>query len=234
MAKVLRIKVIEIQLFPFGAIAIMENITKYGGIEELAVASAGPITSLIIALLSFYFKGIFNELIFKYNLALFLFNLIPVLPLDGGRIFRNILLLRTSYKKATKILTTFGKILAILIILFNTYLLTVGVITITYIITGIFIFIGATKEEKNCSYIYLLSRNNRKKKILKRKGRGIRVLSVSKATYLKSIIEQFSPLNVCIIRVLDARGGIIKEFSEADIIDGFLAKGYYCKIYDIF
>ena len=232
-AKILGINVMEIQLFPFGAIAIMENITKYGGIEELIIASVGPITSLIIALVFFQFEGNFSDLVFKYNFALFLFNLIPALPLDGGRILRNILLLRLSYKRATKILTICGKVLAILIVLFNTYLLIIGITTLSYIITGIFVFIGAIKEERNCSYVYLLSRNNKKKRVLKRKGRGIRLLTVSKATDLKSIIEQFSPMNICIIRVLDERGGILKELSEADILDGFLAKDYYSKVKDI-
>ena len=232
-AKVLGIKVLEIQLFPFGAIVIMENITKYGGFEELIIALFGPIMSLIIALIFFHFKNIDNDLIFKYNFALFLFNLIPALPLDGGRIIRNIILIRLSYKKATKLLTNCGKMLAIVIILFNIYLIINGEITIAYIITAIFIFAGAIKEEKNCSYVYLLNRNTKKEKALKEKGFSTRVLNGSKETHLKSIIDQFSPRNICKIRIYDERGNIITELSEADIMNGFLLKGYYCKVKDI-
>ncbi len=233
MAKALGINVLELHIFPFGAIAIMENISKYGGLEESLIAISGPLLSFFIALMALYSKVPTSDLIFKYNLALFLFNLIPALPLDGGRIMRNILLLRLSYKKATKILTRMGKVLAIIIMLFNTYIIIQGQLTLIYIVTGVFIFFGAIKEEKNSSYLYLLNRNNKKKKLLKKKGFNERVLISSKGTYLKNIIEQFSPRNICIIRVYDEQGYIIKELSEADIMNGFFLKGYYCKIEDI-
>ncbi|NLN47596.1 MAG: hypothetical protein GX154_00520, partial [Clostridiales bacterium] len=169
VAKKLGIKIFEVQFFPFGAIAIMENITKYGGLEELLIAISGPLMSLFVALVFFYSKVPDNDLIFKYNFALFAFNLIPALPLDGGRIMRNIIVMRTSYKKATKILINSGKLLAIGLILFNIYLIINNVITVAYMITAIFIFFGALKEEKNCSYVYLFNRNNKKEKMLKKR-----------------------------------------------------------------
>lgn len=232
-AKKLGIKIFEIQFYPFGAIAIMENITKYGGFEELLIAISGPLMSLLIALIFFYFKVPYNDLIFKYNFALFTFNLIPALPLDGGRIMRNILLMRTSYKKATKILINFGKLLAIGLVGFNIYLIVNGVLTIAYMVTGIFIFFGALKEEKNCSYVYLFNRNNKKEKMLKRKKCKKRLLTGSRGTYLRDIIEQFSPNNICEINVYDENKNIYIRMSEADIINGFLVKGYYSKIEDI-
>ncbi len=232
-AKKLGIKILEIQFFPFGAIAIMENITKYGGFEELLIALSGPVMSLLIALIFFYFKVPANDLIFKYNFALFLFNLVPALPLDGGRIMRNIIIMRTSYKKATKILINTGKLLAIGLVLFNIYLIINNEITAAYIITAIFIFFGALKEEKNCSYVYLLNRNNKKEKKLKRKNYKKRLLIGSKGTYLKDIIEQFSPGNICEISVYDEKKSVFIILSEADIINAFLSKGYYSKIEDI-
>ncbi len=233
MAKRLGIKVLEVQFFPFGAIAVMENITKYGGFDELIIALSGPLMSLLVALIFFYSKLPDRDLVFKYNLALFLFNLLPALPLDGGRVMRNILLMRLSYKKATKIMTTLGKLLAIGLIVVNIYLIINDITTVAYIITAIFIFLGALKEEKNCSYVYLLNRNNKKEKILKRKDYKKRLLISSKGTYLKNIIEQFSPGNICRIRVFDENNNVTAELSEADIINGFLTKGYYSKVEDI-
>lgn len=234
-AKLLGVNVIEIQLFPFGGIAIMENIAKYGGYKELIVASSGPIISLMLALAFMTYSNsfTFGELLFRYNGALFLFNLFPALPLDGGRIVRNIMLSHTSYKNATKLMTRWGKLLAIILVLFNIYLIINGQETAAYIAGAIFIFAGAIKEEKNSSYIYLLSRNNKKERMIGGKGFSVRVLKVSKETYLKNIVDQFSPGNMCKIRIYDERDIMLKELNEADIMNGFLMNGYYARIKDI-
>lgn len=234
-AKLLGVNVMEIQLFPFGGIAIMENITKYGGYKELIIALSGPMISLILALAFITCRNIFtsSELLYRYNVALFLFNLFPALPLDGGRIVRNIMLSRRSYKSATKLMTRGGKLLAIILVSFNIYLIVKGQETVAYIAGAIFIFAGALKEEKNSSYIYLLNRNNKKEKMIGNKGFSVRVLNVSQETYLKNIVDQFSPGNVCKIRIYDERDIMIKELNEADIMNGFLMSGYYAKIKDI-
>ena len=235
MAKALGANVIEVQLFPFGGIAIMENIAKYGGCKELIVAISGPIISMMVGLIFLIYKNVFalGELAYRYNSALFLFNLLPVLPLDGGRVVRNILLYRTSYKRATKFMTIGGKLLAIILASFNVHLIIKGQETVAYIAAAIFIFAGAIKEEKNCSYIYLLNRNNRKERMIGKKGVSHRLLKASKETFLKNIVDQFSPGNVCKIRIYDEGGDFIIELSEADIMDGFLMFGYLSKVKDI-
>ncbi|NLM44464.1 MAG: hypothetical protein GX201_10695 [Clostridiales bacterium] len=233
VAKYFGLQVLEIRLYPFGGIAYTENIAKYGGSEEAVVALAGPIISMLIAAFFYFFANEFylSNTIIRYNKTLFIFNLIPALPLDGGSIVRSLLLSKFSYKKATKYMTRVGKSLAILIIGYNIYMLLKGNATITYSIAGGFIFLGALREEKNCSYIYLLNRNN--KKVRKYRDLPKRLIKVSKETYLKSIADQFSPGNICKILVYDEKGILINELNEADIMDGFLKYGYYGKIKNI-
>ena len=235
VALALKLKILEVQLYPFGGIAIMENLAKYGGVKELLVAIAGPIVSMLISRIVLIYGNSFaySNIIYKYNKALFLFNLLPALPLDGGRIARNILLYRTGYKRATRLMTLNGKVLANILVLINLLYIIKGRQGIAYIVSAIFIYIGAVKEEKNCSYIFLLNRNNKKERMITRNNFSYRPLKVFKETYLRNIVDQFSPGNICKIQVYDDGGNFILELREADIMDGFLKHGYFGKIKDI-
>lgn len=78
--------------------------------EEFLIAISAPIINFLLMMWSS------NRLLDEFssaNMLLALGNLIPILPLDAGRAVRIILTNFISYEKATKILTTLGKSLAL-------------------------------------------------------------------------------------------------------------------------
>ncbi|MCK5675798.1 MAG: M50 family metallopeptidase, partial [Verrucomicrobia bacterium] len=75
----------EIVLYPFGGAAKISNIPKRPR-DEILVALAGPAVSLLLALLFRQFELL---LFLGYlNGMLFFFNILPVFPMDGGRVLR--------------------------------------------------------------------------------------------------------------------------------------------------
>ena len=108
---------------------------KYG---PLMVAAAGPASNFIMAIVSAVFLyisaryipgssiGNFAEpivIIFYYstmiNAVLGLFNLIPILPLDGGRILHNLLPYGLAYKYGS--LERWGMLLVVLLLILNNF-----------------------------------------------------------------------------------------------------------------
>lgn len=78
---------------------------------------AGPIFNLICAL-SFYFSNLQNELVLNViytNLVLCVFNLFPILPLDGGKILKEVLKSFLGNKNASVIMNTVTKVFLIAI-----------------------------------------------------------------------------------------------------------------------
>ena len=119
---------------------------------ELKIAAAGPAVSLVLVALyqalawgcqsAGFSEGYF---VFKWlaavNLLLVLFNAIPGYPLDGGRILRALLWLRTGFRRATFITSRIG-------VGFSWVLMGLGVLTIlggawgqglVFLIIGVFL-----------------------------------------------------------------------------------------------
>jgi Zn-dependent protease len=97
----------RITLWLLGGVAQLERIPQEP-LKELGVAVAGPLVSFALALLFWLLRqgegvaGFLTHYLALVNLTLGLFNLLPALPLDGGRVFRALLALRKPYLQATR------------------------------------------------------------------------------------------------------------------------------------
>jgi len=138
----------NITLYIFGGVSNIEKEPGSPGIE-FQIAVVGPLTSLLIGVLAFVFFFLLGQYspalgaILWYlglaNILLGIFNLIPGFPLDGGRVLRSIVWkIDGNLRRATRIVTVVGQIIAYLFILAGIWLFFVG-----YFIDGLWLgFIG--------------------------------------------------------------------------------------------
>lgn len=103
-ARRLGIQIVDISLYPFGGMARMASDIRKSA-DEIEVALMGPATSLALAALVSALAWVsgWTSLwtLAKINLLLGAFNLLPALPMDGGRVFRAWLARRVGYYRAT-------------------------------------------------------------------------------------------------------------------------------------
>ena len=146
-----------ITLLPIGGVASLTKIPEEPQ-KELFVAIAGPLINLSIALILLFILllgGFDFSLLFSFqylnraaflpallivNLMLFIFNLVPAFPMDGGRLLRAGLGFRFSRLQATRVAARIGQLFAIFFAiwgLFNNPFL---------ILIAVFVFIGAQAE----------------------------------------------------------------------------------------
>jgi stage IV sporulation protein FB len=106
VARELGWQVSEIQLLPFGGVATIEEATAAEPIDEIVVALAGPFMNIVMIFLSllFWWGEIWTEewthFFIASNFWIAGFNLLPIWPLDGGRIVQALLCYLLPYRAA--------------------------------------------------------------------------------------------------------------------------------------
>lgn len=151
----------DITLLPIGGMANLKRMPEEPK-QEFWITVAGPAVNLVIALLAFLTIAIIGLdvwtsdvvlnatsgtqvllFVFAANLTLFLFNLIPAFPMDGGRILRSLLSMRMPRDRATRIAAGVGRFFSIAFVVFG---LMNGQPFLALI--GVFIYFAAGAETK--------------------------------------------------------------------------------------
>lgn len=210
----------KITMSPFGA-TLYAECDEFASKDELKIALAGPVFSLIIALLCVCVWWILPE-IYNYtmdlcmaNFAIFLLNILPVYPLDGGRVLSSKLSESLEPKKRAYFLNIISLIFACSLILlsvisvFYTFNYTFGVV-------GIMIICTIVSGGKENSYRRVLSLVVKSKKL----NRGIRggVVLVPQHMQLTKVFSLIDGNNYYKIVVVDENFNVKFSVYENDLM----------------
>ena len=151
----------DITLLPIGGVANLDRMPEEPQ-KEFWITVAGPAVNLLIAatalvvllllgkplslptdLLTASDVGDVLLMLLVMNMWLFLFNLVPAFPMDGGRIVRSVLGMIMPREKATRIAAFLGRLFALGFILVG---LLIGHFFLALI--GVFIFFAAGAESR--------------------------------------------------------------------------------------
>lgn len=145
----------DILLLPIGGVSQLKKMPGRPA-DELAVAIVGPLTSLGLATVAVagglvvgahlwpptLFAGSWLARLAWLNFLLGGFNLMPALPMDGGRVLRAMLERRHDRLTATRQAGRIARMLAVAMILGGVFY------DFWLVLIGIFVYLGASAEEE--------------------------------------------------------------------------------------
>lgn len=170
-AKWLNLRSVEVKVYPMGLSARIKDLEFQKSIHELMITLSGLGVHIVayyvllvcvkMNLLSYSFAQYLNHI----NMSIFFFNLLPIYPLDGGRIIHNLLELVFPYQMAKKITIILS--IGTIILMLNRGLCksASGIILLIFLVFQLFNMIYCYTSDNQAFYLYryLHGFNGRKK-----------------------------------------------------------------------
>ncbi len=235
-AGLLGVKVTEVVLFPFGGQAVIEEIMAAQPGKEAGVALAGPVMSLMLAgLFSWPALPVATEPAARFvrlNGMLFAFNLLPVLPLDGGRVLRALMGILLGYRRATRITAGLGEGLGAVLFLWGGRALLDGQ-GVNLMLAGAMLFWMAWREQRFFSYRFMRLLLHQKEKLASQGVLPVKMVVCTRRTGVRRILEELRPRQYLLVTLVDDEQRVTGSRSETQIIRAFLEQGTGVRLQDV-
>jgi stage IV sporulation protein FB len=213
-----------IKISPFGLKVEIEG--KNIRTERIIIYICGPLINILLFLICViiastfpYHKSIFT-LIAYLNISLAVFNLLPVMPLDGGRIAFELISARIGSFKAHKYIYYVTYVLSVFFIVIGCMLVSYSIANFCLVLIGIFIFGELKSFKREVAIMNMKDVIYRRSRLLKKGIYPARDLVVVKTMRMGDIIRNLDFDRFHIIHVLDEDLKLLKVFTEQDIMDG--------------
>jgi stage IV sporulation protein FB len=222
----------EVCFLPFGGVAVSEESGTVPAREEIIVALAGPaqhIWMVSMALLLVHL-GVWDAEWAHYfiqgNLMIGLFNLIPVPPLDGGRIFQALCSYWMSYHRTIWLSALLGIALSVVMVGLALFYVGKGGIQLNMLVVGGFLLLSNWYSYRHRTYHFfrfLLGRDSLTARMI-HEGTHARPIVVTKAMSIRDIVRMLMRERYHLIYVVGRRGTIQGVVPEQKVIHTFLDK----------
>ncbi len=179
--------------------------------DEVLVAIVGPLFNLLLAVALVCFWWIYpisyayTDLIVRANIYIFLVNLLPVLPLDGGRVIKGLFFNKNNEKNLKKFFFIISLILSI--IFFGIFFL---VKSSTSLFLALFLLINLFENRKNGKILEFGKKFSKK---VGNKGREIRFFKFEENATLLQLYRKISEKYYTIF-IISSRGKNIEIKEE--------------------
>ena len=221
MAIIKKCKVSGMGILPVGFNACIDD-KDLNKINKLCIYLSGCCMNLVLAAL---FASLFSTMpisseIVKTNIALAIFNLIPIEPLDGGKCLFILLEHRNGLYCAQRVSMIVTKVIAAIFILLGVILSIKNIFFVCIVLLGFFILLNLKNTLKEIASMNIRNIIYRRSRFLKRGIYSTRQIVVTKQLSLAEAVKAMDYADMFhIVHVLDDELKLLKTFTEQEIID---------------
>ena len=218
-AKLCGVKTEEIKFHPFGISITFEEGYIKSSEKEFIIALAGPLFNILAGLVCALFH---LDFLYYINISMGIVNLLPCLPLDGGRILKTILAGQQGIIRAYNLTIKISRIFLCLIFIFSVCVAVLSRFNFSLILISAFLFGNMYQEKNNLTLITLKEILKSENKITIDKIHKTKTYTVSENAKAKSILNLLSYDYFLNVDVVDNNNCIVKTLTETQVIKGII------------
>ena len=221
----------QIELLPFGGVARVDGMFELNPTAEAVIAAAGPACNLILLMAALSIDRLFplpeEQLRFfvDINLGLAALNLLPALPLDGGRILRGLLSRHFNPVRVTRGCAISGiAVSAALGVLFLWSALH-GAMNLSLLLMAVFLCFAAWREYSQAPWLFYKGITGKRVSLQQSSALPVRYLIARADMRLGDLARRFSLGYFHIVNVVDADCRRLGTLDEEQIVQALLDLG---------
>ncbi|HEX7055636.1 MAG TPA: M50 family metallopeptidase [Bacilli bacterium] len=231
-AKAFGWKVKEVRLLPFGGVAEMDSQGKNRVSEELAVSIAGPLQNVVMIVFAWGMRhfGVWGEqwsmFFIESNRLIILFNLLPILPLDGGKIVQSVISLWAGYYRTLAVCLKASMALSCAMILVALLPLRTSGVQLNLAVVGCFLAYTNWCDLKNVHYVFLRFLFHRELHLAKNGKTGMRArpLAVTPEKKLQQLVRSIHRPCYHFFYVVETTGELQGILTENRVLHKYLTE----------
>lgn len=234
-ASLMGAEITRVEFWPFGASARLERTWQLTPTADSLVAFAGPFNSGILASAASAVQRCLSQtygasaagayplldLLVKVNLGLFLMNIIPCLPLDGGRIARSKLALKLGYVEASKKMAAWGLVAGAVMTGAGLFGLTARMNSLALVIVGPLVIWGALDEGESAARQNVMEILTRTERLRQRRAIPVEEILVPSDATVAEVVSRLVPSRYNMILVAGRNMKVLGRVTETRLLEAF-------------
>lgn len=227
------VRIRSVQMLPFGGVVEIEDHGQLTAWKEIGIAVAGPLMNALMIGVALLFReagwgdGAFLSYVVYGNAMIAGFNLLPVLPLDGGKILHAAASLFFSYHQTLLWSSRISLAGSAAVVLVSVLPLLQGEarVQLNLLMIGLFLLYSNWMDYRHIPFRFTRFLMNREKgyDAAARKGSFAQPIIADQAKHLDSILRLFKRGKYHVVYVMNKQGGVIAMLPEQRLISAYFA-----------
>ncbi|MGR6763857.1 M50 family metallopeptidase [Paenibacillus sp. T2-29] len=232
-ASLLGARLLSIQMLPFGGVAVIEDQGKLNAWKEIVIALAGPLQNGIMIIILLWLRNVsglehdYVNYIIQGNAVIALFNLLPILPLDGGKILQSLISLFFSYHRTLVWTFRASIITSLLFCLYgiSPLLRQDEPLHLNLLAVGIFLLYSNIVDYRNIPYRFIRFLLGRDELFYREAAKGSIALPIVSlpVKHLEPVLRLFRRDRYHMVYVMNEQGRIVAVLPEQRLIRSYFA-----------